>query len=81
MRPDADAGVTVSVDQTAAWAGLHAAHDAGRAAERGDVLAHLAQHRARLLRVDGVSATDMEVRRFDELVAAINAGLHAGGAA
>lgn len=70
----------MSVDQAAVWAGLHAAHDAGRAAERGDVLAHLAQHRARLLRVDGVSATDMEVRRFDELVASIDAELHVGGA-
>lgn len=68
-----------------AWAGLYAAHDAGRAAERADVLAKLGEHRAVLLHkcardIHGALADQvMEMRRIDELIASVSAGLHVSG--
>lgn len=66
--------------RTDAWAGLYAAHDAGRAAERADVLTVLRQHQAVLVRHGATQGEMMELRRINELIASLSAGLHVGGA-
>lgn len=64
-----------------AWQGLFAAHDAGRAVERADVLALMEAHRSALVRIGGVAEGAVELRRFDELVVSIATGLHDRGGA
>jgi hypothetical protein len=63
-----------------AWCGLHAAHDAGRAAERADVLARLRAYRAalRIAHAARGQISDDELRRADGLIGWIDAALHEG---